>query len=100
MRPIDGDALQDRVRKHLDLYGRYTRDQIEELIDSEPTIMEEDIAQHARWIYLRQCKCYDGDYIVPAFKFECSACGAEVIATNMMDTPPTRCIECGSEMAT
>ena len=100
MRPIDGDALQDRVRKHLDLYGKYTRDQIEDLIDSEPTIMEEDIAQHARWIYLGQCKCYDGDYIVPAFKFECSACGDEVLATNMMDTLPTRCIVCEAEMAT
>lgn len=100
MRPIDGDALQDRVRKHLDLYGKYTRDQIEDLIDSEPTIMEEDIAQHARWIYLGQCKCNDGDYVVPAFKFECSACGGEVIATNMRDTLPTRCRWCEAEMET
>lgn len=98
MRPIDGDALQDLARKKLDLYGRYTRDQFEEMIDSMPTITEEDIARHGSWIYLGQCKCYIGDYIVPALKFACSRCGSETIADDVRVPLPGRCGYCEAVM--
>ena len=107
MRYIDADTLEAKMCG----WGApetYTIDEIREAIDMMPTAIvaapdpeeaEEDCErQRGRWVYVRQCKCYSGKYVLPAFLFECSNCGAELIYTETREPLPEICTECEAVM--
>ena len=102
-RPIDADTLEAKLCG----WGApetYTNEEIREAIDMMPTLSEaapenagED-RQRGRWVYVRQCKCYSCKYVLPAFLFECSCCGAELIYTETREPLPEICTECEAVM--
>lgn len=108
---IKAKDLIDKIEK-LDIYGKYDREQFEDLIDTAPAVYfdltefvetiqaapEQDQSMHARWCYVKQCRCFTGRYTLPGYLFECSNCGAELIYTDTREPLPDLCSDCEAVM--